>query len=237
MNSTFIVRVCAAVCFFINASLAVGGGPLNPPVGAITSTAKPLSEVEPRTAINATNTPGTATCVFRISSAGSYYLTGNVVGVAAKNGIEIAAAGVTLDLNGFQISGAGPDSLVGVLITQSSGTNITVKNGSIRNWGSHGTESTYNFGNPTTGVRFLDVQSSLNRGNGFDTWGKSVFARCVSLENEGTGFYTVGDDSISDCTAGYNTLEGFYINGSSTLSNCTAAAMMANSNPSTASGP
>ena len=37
--------------------------------------------------------------------AGAYKLTGNLVGPANLSGVEIPAAGVTLDLNGFNISG------------------------------------------------------------------------------------------------------------------------------------
>ena len=52
--------------------------------------------------MNATNTPGTATAVFKITQPGSYYLTGNI-GALSKSGIEIAANNVTLDLMGFNI--------------------------------------------------------------------------------------------------------------------------------------
>ena len=80
-------------------------GDLDPPAGPITPTMKPLVEIEPRTAINATNTPGDADSIFKITQPGSYYLTGNITGVAAKNGIEIAADAVVLDLMGFQLNG------------------------------------------------------------------------------------------------------------------------------------
>src|SRR6478672_5324618 len=85
--------------------LWVNAGDLNPPAGPVASTMKTLSEVEPRIAINATNTPGDADSVFKISQPGSYYLTGNVTGVASKYGIEIAASGVTVDLAGFELTG------------------------------------------------------------------------------------------------------------------------------------
>ena len=55
---------------------------------------------EPRIAINTASTPGDADSVFRITQPGSYYLTGNTSGVAAKHGIEIDASDVTLDLMG-----------------------------------------------------------------------------------------------------------------------------------------
>ena len=42
---------------------------------------------------------------FKITQAGSYKLSGNLVVPAETNGIEISAIGVTLDLNGFSITG------------------------------------------------------------------------------------------------------------------------------------
>ena len=80
-------------------------GPLDPPAGPVTSTYKTLTEVEPRIAISATNTPGDADSVFKITQPGSYYLTGNITGVVGKHGIEIAVSGVTLDLGGFDLVG------------------------------------------------------------------------------------------------------------------------------------
>ena len=73
----------------------VRGGPLDPsnPPG---STQKPLSEVEPRVAVN--NLPGDATAVHIISQPGSYYLIDDVLGVTGKNGIVITSRNVTLDL-------------------------------------------------------------------------------------------------------------------------------------------
>ena len=49
----------------------VSAGDLNPPPGIVESTMKTLTEVEPRTAINAVNTPGSATSIFGISQPGS----------------------------------------------------------------------------------------------------------------------------------------------------------------------
>ncbi|GMV27239.1 MAG: hypothetical protein AMXMBFR58_32700 [Phycisphaerae bacterium] len=83
-------------------------GPIDPPPGPIAPTMKPLSDVEPRVAINAENTPGDANSVFRISKSGSYYLTSDVEVVALRSGIEIdhsTATEVTIDLNGFTLRG------------------------------------------------------------------------------------------------------------------------------------
>src|SRR5689334_15204624 len=127
-----IATFAFALCSF---SLA---GPLDPPAGPITPTAKPLAEVEPRIAINAANTPGDADSLYRITQSGSYYLTGNITGVAAKCGIEIGASRVTIDLCGFALTGVA-GSLAGVTTDQfSTRNNIIVRNGVVSSWDADG---------------------------------------------------------------------------------------------------
>ena len=128
-----LLLVCFGICYspFVTAQ-----GPLTPP-GAPAPTMKTLDQVEPRTPIDATHTPGDADSLFKITQPGSYYLTGNITGVAAKHGIEIAAGGVTLDLMGFDLSGIA-GSLDGVSSTVASLTSISIRNGSIRAWGDEG---------------------------------------------------------------------------------------------------
>ncbi|MBU6412576.1 MAG: hypothetical protein KGS45_03815 [Planctomycetes bacterium] len=83
IRSRFIIP---AVFTTLLASL-LHAGPLNPPPGPITSTHKTLTEIEPRIAINATNTPGDFDSLYKITQPGSYYLTANIDGVANKSGI------------------------------------------------------------------------------------------------------------------------------------------------------
>src|SRR5437762_13979859 len=108
-RKTRIITLALAAAVAVTGLIASAGN-LNPPAGPVTPTMKTLTEVEPRIAINATNTPGDSDSLFKITQPGSYYLTGNITGVAGKHGIEIAASGVTLDLNGFDLLGA-PSSL------------------------------------------------------------------------------------------------------------------------------
>src|SRR4051812_44068330 len=99
----------ALVCafFFVVVASVSAQGPLAPPPGVPAPTMKTLDQVEPRREVNATNTPGNATNLFIISAPGSYYLSGNITGVAGKSGILISADSVTLDLNGFALIGGG----------------------------------------------------------------------------------------------------------------------------------
>lgn len=106
-------------------SLALAG-PLTPPAGPVAPTYKTLTEVEPRIAINATNTPSAIANQFVISQPGSYYLTADLTASPGTNPcIVVNASNVTLDLNGFSIRTSASD---GVTI---GGDRVTVRNGRI----------------------------------------------------------------------------------------------------------
>ena len=98
-------RATVAAAAVIGLGFFAIAGDLTPPAGPVAPTMKTLDEVEPRTAINLTNTPGDADSVYRITASGSYYLTGNITDQADKSGIEIATSGVSIDLNGFALIG------------------------------------------------------------------------------------------------------------------------------------
>ena len=127
MNSrSLIVTVIVCATALMIASLIANAGPLAPPAGPIAPTNKTLAEVEPRIAINATNTPGDADSLFRIAAPGSYYLTGNITGVVGEHGIEIASSGVTLDLMGFELLGVA-GSLDGAALVSNSKREASVR--------------------------------------------------------------------------------------------------------------
>jgi len=208
-------------------ALALGGtiaafapaGPINPPAGPVTSTYKTLTEVEPRTAINATNTPGDADSLFKITQPGSYYLTGNITGVAGRHGIEIAASGVTLDLMGFDLSGVpGMGAFDGVSATfGSSFTNITIRNGSVRGWGDEGIDLATMSNSAVT-----DVRASGNTGNGISTGVGSTVAGCTASNNAGGGIFANSGSTVTGCSASFNSVgiaTGFF----STVKGCTAS--------------
>ncbi|HYD00473.1 MAG TPA: right-handed parallel beta-helix repeat-containing protein [Phycisphaerales bacterium] len=219
---------------------SAGAGPLNPPTGAITSTAKPLAEIEPRTAISAANTPGDADSLFRITQPGSYYLTGNVNGVAGKVGIEIAASGVTLDLNGFELLGV-PGSLSGTR-PGANISNVTIKNGSARNWGEVGVslavfqvtgariESVHASGNGGAGIFSGDgcvvtgCAASANAASGIATGAACVVSGCVAYSNAGTGINASGGCHVVDCTSYSNAGTGISVGSGGTVSRCTVLA-------------
>lgn len=170
-------------------------GPLTPP-SAPASSYKTLSEVEPRTAINSTNTPGNFSATFRITQPGSYYLTGNITGSSGKFGIEVVASNVTIDLNGFTLQGTS-GSLEGINV--GSGSGFVLRNGIISGWGSDGLRS------QRGRVRVENVVFSDNAGRGaaMNAPG-SVVVSCVASGNALTGFSLSGSSVATDCVAQNN---------------------------------
>lgn len=171
-------------------------GPLNPPAGPVTSTQKPLAEVEPRIAINATNTPGDADSVFKITQPGSYYLTSNFTGEAGKNGIEIAASGVTLDLNGFTLTGV-PGASSGIIGVD----DVRVKNGTVTDW--------TNFGiavNTRSHVADVIVKNCQNRG--ISAGVNSIVDSCIASECGVAGIDGGPNSIVRNCTASDNVQDG-----------------------------
>jgi len=116
--------------------VGVRAGELDPPAGPVVPTHKTLTEVEPRIAVNADNTPGDADSLFKITQPGSYYLTGNVTGQSGMHGIQLEADGVTLDLGGFTLLGVA-GSLDGINMPAFR-ENVVIRNGHLRNWGESG---------------------------------------------------------------------------------------------------
>jgi len=228
MNRTTLIT--AAALALIAAAGILFAGPLNPPAGPVTSTYKTLTEVEPRIAINLTNTPGDANSLFKITQPGSYYLTGNITGVVGKHGIEIAASNVTLDLNGFTLRG-----VVGSIDAVTAGLNglenIAVVNGTLSNWAGDGIDLATN---PVTSSRVERVlakenngsgirtgfngmisycASNLNGGNGITSNQGTVIINCSAYQNEGNGISAGSGTLVADCNARFNTQNGITASG------------------------
>jgi len=214
------VFVTLSVCITIVAASAIiaRGGPLDPPNGPITSTYKTLDEVEPRVPLSDATTPGDADSVYRITSSGSYYLTGDLVAEDGKYGIEIDAAGVTVDLEGFELKGFvfGGTSLGGIIVNGNNTVNVTIRNGSVRSWDGIGI-----FAFSVSGVTIENVSSSSNGLDGFFLGEDASMTDCVARGNGRHG-YNVGKGSVlSRCRAIENDQSGFLMNGT-VATDCTA---------------
>jgi len=198
-------------------STAFAQGSLTPP-GAPAPTFKTLAQIEPRTPIGTNTTPGDADSLFKITQPGSYYLTTNLTGVAAKHGIEIAVGGVTLDLMGFELAGGVTNSLDGVRVSLSViVTNLAIRNGSVRNWGGDGVDAI----NAANG-QYQDLRLSANGGRGLFCGAGSAVVNCAATFNTGDGINVSSGSTVSGSTAQGNTGRGIVAVLGSTVSGCAA---------------
>ena len=206
--------VAGVLALLVAAALSgvIDAGPLDPP-GAPAPTLKTLQEVEPRTPVQ--SLPGDTGVLHVISSPGSYYLTGNITGVSGKYGIIIEASNVTLDLNGFTLSGvAGSfDGILAASVVQ----NVHVKNGAVRGWGGAGVALANADNSRIEGIR----SSNNTGGEGIVLMG-GILSDCEAISNGGNGIRVVLAAAVSDCTSSGNTGHGFQIGQATALSGCAA---------------
>jgi len=229
------------VCLSLLAAAALPtlAGPLNPPAGPVAPTHKTLTEVEPRTAINATNTPGDADSLYRITQNGSYYRTGHVVVPGGRAGIEVSngtAANVSIDLNGFTIEGQ-PGSLAGIrTLIVPGGSSLSIRNGNIKTMGGSGIDvyaqacavsdvSAQFCGGDgirvdSTAGTVTNCRAHSNSGDGFHLGVQSTISGCTSILNMGDGFDVLAANLVTSCTSQSNSGMGIVTLGSGSISNC-----------------
>jgi parallel beta-helix repeat protein len=211
---------------------------------------KSLDQIEPRTIVNAVNTPGDAGDMFVISQPGSYYLTTNLTATSTflQNGIAITTNNVTLDLNGFALNSLPGTSSGTAISIPGIRSKITVRNGSINGWGLAGvlqysaSVNSYlsvnllfehlNISGSQDGiyasgaavVRDCHVYNNSSDGIDCNVLGNSTIAStisgCTADGNIGDGI-NVNFGNVSDCTANNNESSGIFIT-SGNVSGCTA---------------
>lgn len=180
--------ICVIVASFFLLPRSFGQGALTPP-GPPGPAMLTLSQLEPRTPVDAVHTPGNSVVEFVIGSPGSYYLTTNIVGVSGKHGIDIFAPNnVTLDLNGFSVIGV-PGSLTGIIIP--GGANVVVRNGIVSGW----TNGVASYGNNIT-LQGLTVTSNALYGIDIEGSNSSIIGNNVAGNNAsdttGAGIFVSG---------------------------------------------
>jgi parallel beta-helix repeat protein len=161
--------------------------------GSLTPPAPPgptmltLSQVEPRSPVDAIHTPGNGTMEFAITNAGSYYLTTNLFGVSGEGGIGIYTNNVTLDLNGFSLQGAS----VGNIGIQAFGgtTNVIVQNGLISGWYSDGVYC-------VAYDSILQNLSAAGNGNGLAIANVCEIKNCTASDNQLNGIAVVASGCL-----------------------------------------
>lgn len=241
----FVRSLCVgAVIGIVSAAVA---GPLSPPAGPVAPTGKTTDQLwakiastdqgvaEPRTPISAETTPGDALWLYIINQPGSYYLTGNVQGVAGKGGIFIAADGVTVDLMGFQMTGAGSGLAIGTF-TQTNFRRHIVRNGVITNWG----DGVVVGGNSVIadlvvtscgkGLHCAGQESRVERctvvscsGYGLRASGGGMARNCYFSRNGGTGLSGAGTWIVEGCRVDLNDDGGIEVGDFSVVRGCQVA--------------
>ena len=189
-------------------------GPLTPPVGVIQSTMKTLAEVEPRTPISDATTPGDGDSRFRITQPGSYYLTSSFTVGGGLAGIEIAAHDVTIDLNGFTITGgAGTRAGVQGGVSQRP----TLRNGTIRAMTLVGVDFS---GCDSAVIERVTVESCA--GGGIVSGNRALISDCIARSNGSRGIAAQAGSRVRDSIAANNDGIGFTVGSGAVAVNCTA---------------
>jgi hypothetical protein len=141
---------------------------------------------------------------FTITQPGTYYLTGNLTGTVG--GITISADDVTLDLNGFSLSGGSGDG-ISVPLLQSG---IGIRNGTVQGWGEDGVDAE------------LSHSSMDNGGVGLKMGSGSVVRGCVAYSNTLHGITTETNSTVVDSAAYKNTEVGIQVKEGSLVTQSTA---------------
>ncbi len=183
------LALLASLTFSLQVSNAFAQGSLTPP-GAPGPTMMTLSQIEPRTPISS--------LPFTISTPGSYYVTANLATTLNQNGIIIAADNVTIDLNGFTLSGGGGSSGEGIWAATAR-QNVTVRNGTVRNW-------------PGSGINLYDSGSGL-----------VALQNIHSISNGFTGIAVKNGSSVTDCLAVGNGIRGILVDNDCRVEHCKAS--------------
>jgi parallel beta-helix repeat protein len=175
---------------------------------------KTLDQVEARIIVNSDNTPGDSATLFKITQPGSYYLTTNITGVSGKAGIAIESSQVTLDLNGFSLTGVA-GSLDGIRNTNGAIVALTIRNGIIRDWDGNGISGI----GGGYGATFSGLLVFGNGGDGMDVF-RATVRDCVTEDNGDVGINAT-ESGIINCSATGNGT-GFSLAYSCRVEGCTA---------------
>ena len=210
----FVIPLCLALT-----SSAFGQGSLTPSA-APAPLGKTLDQIEPRIDVQRTFSPlpTDASNHVIINTAGSYYLTANLA-VTKANAISITASGVTLDLNGFQISRASGAGGIGVTIASDT-TRCVVRNGSITGFGT-GVQCVTSVPAPRGGS-FSQLNVAGCSAIGLLAGEAWEISECRSNDNGSTGISAGVGGRLRDCVSNGNGAGGITAGASAVLDGCVA---------------
>jgi parallel beta-helix repeat protein len=228
--------VAGALAIALVASIAgvIYADPLDPPAGV------PTNEATQERLIYQPDGACPAGFPITLSAPGSYRLAQNITGCSGVNGIEITADGVTLDMNGFTVTGPGGAGVEGGIVSVSAAA-FHVRNGTVRDWPGFGVYSTGGTSGSIEAITVIDsggvggaallmiggtVKDCRADGSGASFYAAIVVSRatihdCLAVDSPGRGF-DVFNSSASNLTAIGSGATGIYL-ANSTGSNLDAS--------------
>ncbi len=174
-----------------------------------------------------------------INSSGSYRLTGNLTVPASKDGIDVNVSQVTIDLNGFSITGPGSSSSIPLGINATNQFTVTVANGSVdgfgtgvmtgvfgivRNLHADGNGSGINVGQAS----LVEGCTANNAINGILAGNNSRIHGCTINNAPSAGVDAISCGSA--CAISENTVNGFETNGITATAGCVISGNTVGSN-------
>jgi hypothetical protein len=198
-------------------------------IGAALLFSAPVFAVDGVVLINQSTVMAAGGFPYKITQPGSYKLSGNLVVSGGSDGIDIEASNVSLDLNGFTISGPNTCTGAGASLscTRASGgygifagpsTTTTIRNGSIVG---------FDVGLSSNGRTLIDgIHANENYGTGIQIYGLDVThpttAVITNSDASFNGFDGIfGEDAIiTKTTADYNNRFGVELVVGSLIGTC-----------------
>ena len=157
--------------------------------------------------------------MYVIEHPGSYYFTDSILASEDDSyGIIIAASNVSLDLNGYSISGAGNSGTVGSgIYIYGSQENITIKNGFVVDWVEDGIDA-----DNASNSLIYEIIVTGNGEEGILIGNQNAIIECIANDNDNNGIETRDGCNILRCNASENGGYGIKLDSASQVINCTA---------------
>jgi len=136
---------------------------------------------------------------YKIKNSGSYILTSNLTNSKSTDAIDVTAAQVTIDLNGFEILGPGSSVATVTGINASGLIDVTVENGAVSEFGTGINVGSYGI--------VKNLHADYN-GNGISVGNSTVVEGCTANHSTDSASGASGIFCSAGCTISGNTITG-----------------------------
>ena len=141
----------------------------------------------------------------QITGTGSYLLTGDLDAGVDQQAVTVSAGNVTLDLNGFQILGAGNALRDGILLGGSA--NAEIRNGTIEGFGRHGILVL----SDSPSARVIDIRAVGQAFNGIELQSEGALVRGCTASGNAIGIKATDGSLVLDSIMHNNSDVGLQI--------------------------